>query len=114
MTIINPKIVEYSEEKISMEEGCLSIPELRAEVFRPKQIKLDYQDADLNSQSLEADEILARVLQHEYDHLRGILYTDLVDGETKKAFKKPLEKISKRKIETEYPISDSSDYRIIL
>lgn len=112
IVFINPKIVEESEETISFEEGCLSIPDLRAEVIRPEKITIEYQDANLKKQTLEADELLARVIQHEYDHLQGILFTDLVDEETKKMFKKPLEKIKKRKIDVDYPISNSADYKI--
>jgi hypothetical protein len=52
-------------------------------------------------------------MQHEYDHLQGILFTDLVDEETKKRLKKPLNKIKKRKIEVAYPISQSADYQIL-
>ncbi len=57
--------------------------------------------------------MLARVIQHEYDHLQGILFTDLVSDEVKKRLKKPLKKIKKRKIDVEYPISDSVDYQIV-
>ncbi len=113
IVFINPNIVERSIETSSIEEGCLSLPDLRAEVIRPKRITIDYEDTDLKKQSLEADDLLARVIQHEYDHLQGILFTDLVDEETKKMFKKPLNKIKKRKIDVDYPISDSSDYKII-
>jgi len=52
-------------------------------------------------------------MQHEYDHLLGILFTDLVDDETKKKLKKPLNRIKNRKIDVDYPISQSADYRII-
>ena len=114
MALINPKIVEYSEEKIMIEEGCLSIPEQRGEVYRPKAIKIRFQDTDFNEQTIEADKLLARVMQHEYDHLRGILFTDLVDDQTKKMLKKPLEKIKKRKIEIDYPVSDHVDYQLVL
>jgi peptide deformylase len=113
MVLINPKITEYSEEKVMIEEGCLSIPEQRGEVYRPKAIKISFQDADLKEHTVEADKLLARVMQHEYDHLRGILFTDLVDDQTKKMLKKPLEKIKKRKIEIDYPVSDHVDYQLV-
>lgn len=113
LALINPKIISKSEETIIYEEGCLSIPDQRAEVIRPKKITIKFQDTDLNTHTIEADDLLARVMQHEYDHLQGILFTDLVDEETKKRLKKPLNKIKKRKIEVDYPISQSADYQIL-
>lgn len=113
LALINPKIVAKSEETIGYEEGCLSIPDQHEEVIRPKKITIEFQDADLKSRTIDADDLLARVMQHEYDHLQGILFTDLVDEETKKRLKKPLNKIKKRKIEVAYPISQSADYQIL-
>jgi peptide deformylase len=113
LALINPKIVSKSEETTVFEEGCLSIPDQHADVIRPKKVKFEYQDTDLNTQTLEADDLLARVMQHEYDHLMGILFTDLVDEEEKKRLKKPLSKIKKRKVEVAYPTSTSSDYQIL-
>ncbi len=80
---------------------------------RPKKITIEFQDTNLKTHTIEADDLLARVMQHEYDHLQGILFTDLVDEETKKKLKKPLNKIKKRKIEVNYPISQSADYCIM-
>jgi peptide deformylase len=113
LAMINPKIRSKSEETITYEEGCLSIPNQRADVIRPKKITIEFQDTDSNLLTIEADDLLARVIQHEYDHLQGILFTDLVDEETKKRLKKPLSKIKKRKIEVDYPISQSVDYQIL-
>ena len=112
IVLINPEITKYSDEKSVLEEGCLSIPDIREEVVRPKAITITYQDTDLKEHTLEADSLLARVIQHEYDHLQGILFTDLVNDESKKRLKKPLSKIKRRKIEVEYPISDSVDYQL--
>jgi len=113
LALINPKIIAKSEEKVIFEEGCLSIPDQREDVLRPKEITIEFQDKDLNTHTIDADELLARVMQHEYDHLLGILFTDLVDEETKKRLKKPLNKIKKRKIEVDYPISQSEEYRLM-
>lgn len=113
LAMINPKIISKSAETIVYEEGCLSIPNQRADVIRPKKITIEFQDTDSNLHTIEADDLLARVIQHEYDHLQGILFTDLVDEETKKRLKKPLSKIKKRKIEVDYPISQSVDYQIL-
>lgn len=114
IVFINPKIVKRSEEQTVFEEGCLSIPDIRADVERPEAITIEYQDAELKEQTMDADNLLARVIQHEYDHLLGILFTDLVDDEMKKRFKKPLHRIRKRKIDIAYPISKTIDYQLTL
>lgn len=113
MVIINPKIINRSDEIITMEEGCLSIPDIRGDVLRPKSIALQYQDTDFKKHKIKADGLLARVMQHEYDHLQGILFTDLVSDELNKKLKKPLNNIKRRKIEFEYPTSESVDYQLI-
>lgn len=109
---INPKIIKRSEKKVIIEEGCLSIPEVREEVERPESITIVYHDADLQEQTLEADGLLARVMQHEYDHLQGVLFTDLISDEMKKKHKKDINKIRKRKIEIDYPITENVDYQL--
>ena len=113
MAIINPKIIRRSKETIVMEEGCLSIPEIRGDVVRPKSITLEYQDTDFKKHKIKVDGLLARVIQHEYDHLQGILFTDLIADDLKKKFKKPLNNIKRRKVEFEYPTSTSVDYLLI-
>jgi peptide deformylase len=113
IAFINPKITEKSEELSVYEEGCLSIPDQHEDVERPKKITIEFYDTDFNKHTIEADDLLARVIQHEYDHLLGVLFTDLVDEETKKKLKKSLTKIKKRKIEVAYPISSSADYQIL-
>lgn len=114
LVFINPKIVKRSEEQTVFEEGCLSIPDIRGDVERPEAITIKYQDIDFKEQTMDADNLLARVIQHEYDHLMGILFTDLVDDELKKRFKKPLHRIRKRKIDIAYPISKTIDYELTL
>jgi peptide deformylase len=112
ITLINPKIIKRSEKKVAMEEGCLSIPDVREEVRRPEAITIVYYDTDLKEQKMDADGLMARVLQHEYDHLQGILFTDLIPDESKKKLKKDINKIRKRKIEIDYPITDNTDYQL--
>jgi peptide deformylase len=112
MVLINPDIKFYSEEKVFIEEGCLSIPEVRADVERPRLIKITYLDSDLQKHTVEADGILARVMQHEYDHLQGILFTDRIPDEVKKELKKDLNKIRKREIEIDYPVTEDTDYQL--
>ena len=113
LAMINPKIISKSEETISIEEGCLSIPELRAEVIRPKSVFVSFFDVNLKEHTIEADELFARVIQHEYDHLQGVLFIVYFDDEKKKRYKKHLEKIKKRKLDIDYPISSSTDYYLI-
>lgn len=76
MVFINPEIVWSSEEMNTHEEGCLSIPEYYAEVDRPKSIRVRYQDLDGKAREIEADGILATCIQHEFDHLNGVLFID--------------------------------------
>ena len=73
---INPKILWASEELATFEEGCLSVPEIWDDVERPARIKAEYLDRDGNKQILEADGLLATCLQHEMDHLNGVLFID--------------------------------------
>lgn len=113
ITMINPKIVDKSSETVSIEEGCLSIPDVRAEVIRPKEITIKYYDLDMNEQQTDASDLYSRVIQHEYDHLKGILFTDLISDELKKQLKKSLNKIQKRKIDIDYPVSDNADYKLM-
>jgi peptide deformylase len=73
---INPKLLWASEELAVFEEGCLSVPEIWDDVERPARIKAEYLDRDGNKQLLEADGLLATCLQHEMDHLNGVLFID--------------------------------------
>jgi peptide deformylase len=73
---INPKIIWASEEMAVFEEGCLSVPEIWDDVERPARIKAEYLDLDGKKVELEADGMLATCLQHEMDHLNGVLFID--------------------------------------
>jgi len=74
--IINPEVLWTSEEKASYEEGCLSIPEYYEEVERPKAVKVKFMDIDGKTQEIDATGLLATALQHEIDHLDGVLFID--------------------------------------
>ncbi len=89
----NPEITEGRGET-PFEEGCLSIPEVRSEVIRPEWIRVRYQDLDGKPMELEADGLLARVLQHEIDHLNGILFVDRLTPARKALLKKQLDKLA--------------------
>jgi peptide deformylase len=75
-TFINPKITWTSEEMATFEEGCLSVPDIWDDVERPARIKAEYLDLDGKKVELEADGMLATCLQHEMDHLQGVLFID--------------------------------------
>jgi peptide deformylase len=74
--VINPEILWTSEERNTYEEGCLSIPELYEEVERPAQVKVRYTDLEGHPHEVEANGLLATCLQHEIDHLNGVLFID--------------------------------------
>jgi peptide deformylase len=103
---INPKIVDRSEETSIYEEGCLSIPDVRSDVVRPKKIKILYKDLDFKDQVLDNDGFLARVIQHEFDHLNGVCFTDRIDEREQKKLKRDLIKIRNRKIDFDYPVTE--------
>lgn len=76
MYLVNPEIIWRSEEKVLFNEGCLSLPDQRAEVERHERVRVHYIDYNGNEQEILADDLLAIILQHEIDHLDGILYID--------------------------------------
>jgi peptide deformylase len=73
---VNPKLLWASEDLASFEEGCLSVPDIWEEVQRPARIRAEYLDRNGHKQTLEADGLLADCLQHEMDHLKGVLFID--------------------------------------
>ena len=83
--VVNPKIADSSEETELFAEGCLSIPGIHVEVERPAAVTVSGQDLSGKPIRLEADGLLARVLQHEIDHLNGVLILDRTDRESRKA-----------------------------
>jgi len=92
---INPKISWASEEMATYEEGCLSVPEIWDDVERPARIKAEYLDSDGKLQTLEADGLLATCLQHEMDHLNGVLFIDHLSRLKKSMAVKKLTKAKK-------------------
>jgi len=94
---INPKITWASEETAVFEEGCLSVPEIWDDVERPARIKAEYLDRDGKPQTLEADGLLATCLQHEMDHLNGVLFIDHLSRLKKNMAIKKLTKAKKLK-----------------
>ena len=99
---INPKIIEENGKDWDFNEGCLSIPDIREDIFRKESIKINFLDENFVSKNLILSGIKARVVQHEYDHLEGILFTDYLSPLKKRILKKKLYNISKGKIKTDY------------
>ena len=95
--LFNPSIIEYSEEKTIMEEGCLSLPEQYADVERPKQIIVEYTDENEKLIKREIDGYEARILQHEIDHLSGKLFVDYLSSLKKNILIKKVKKLQKFK-----------------
>lgn len=99
---INPKILEEEGEEWLFNEGCLSIPEVREDVSRQPKITIEYQDEHFTIHTETLEGLAARVFQHEYDHIEGILFTDKLSTLKKRIIKKKLENISKGKISADY------------
>jgi peptide deformylase len=99
---INPHIIEKKGELKPMTEGCLSIPNIREEVIREGNVRIQYYDENWDFHDEEYNGYIARVVQHEYDHLDGILFTDKVSPLKRRLLKNKLLAISKGKFEVEY------------
>lgn len=101
---INPTILEETGEEWKFEEGCLSIPGIREDVFRKPKLKIHYFDEHFNEFTEEYDDMNARVIQHEYDHIEGVLFTDKLKPLKKKLLLPKLNKISKGEVDVDYKV----------
>jgi len=99
---INAKILKEEGEEWAFNEGCLSIPDVREDVYRQPKITIVYLDEHFNEHTEVFDGLIARVIQHEYDHIEGILFTDKLSGLKKRLIKGRLSKISKGDIVVDY------------
>ena len=90
--MVNPRITEVSSESVNFEEGSLSFPGIKAKISRPKSITVEFQDLNENTQILKADELLARVIQHEIDYLNGKTIFDHVSKLKKDSMIKKMNK----------------------
>lgn len=102
--MINPEVIFESEETSSYEEGCLSIPRLDAEIVRPKQIRVRYTNADFQEVEEDFDDFAARMVQHELDHLDGVLFVDHASPIRKKMLQGKLAGIAKGNVRTFYKV----------
>jgi len=101
-TFINAKMIKEEGEIWGFNEGCLSIPDVREDVFRNERITLEYCDEDFVVKTEVFDGLIARVIQHEYDHIEGILFTDLISSLKKQLIKKKLQNIMDGKARPDY------------
>lgn len=99
---INPQIISFSGPQEAFNEGCLSIPEVREDVMRQTTIEIEYYDEKFKYRTEEISGIAARIVQHEYDHIEGILFTDRLGSLKKKLLKTKLMQISRGKVEPDY------------
>jgi len=99
---INAKILDEEGDVWVFNEGCLSIPNINEDVFRKDTLTIEYFDENFKKHTETFKGLAARVVQHEYDHIEGILFTDKLSSLKKRLLKKKLENISKGKIEVDY------------
>ncbi len=99
---INPQIISETGEPWIYEEGCLSIPDVRVKIARKETVKLKYQDENFIEHIAEFSEMNARIIQHEYDHLEGVLLTDHMTPLKRSLVKKKLDNISRGNIAVKY------------
>lgn len=99
---MNARILEESGDEWAFNEGCLSIPDVREDVFRKPDIVMEYQDENFKKHKETFSGMVARIIQHEYDHIEGILFTDKLSPLKKRLIKGKLANISKGNVSIEY------------
>ncbi len=108
LVFINPEIVKTDGNEIKMEEGCLSIPDVRDDVNRPEMVEVSYLDRNFNKHLIRTEGWLSRVIQHEYDHLKGVLFLDHISAFRRRLHRSALRKIENGKLEISYPVVPKS------
>jgi len=104
ITFINPKIISREGEPWVFNEGCLSLPNIREDISRPEKISMEYYDENFNFHHEEFTGLKARIIQHEYDHLEGVLLVDHISAIKRKLLAGKLNAISKGKVDVSYKI----------
>ncbi len=99
---INAKILEETGKEWAFTEGCLSIPNIREDVYRNEQVTIEYLDENFEKHTEVLNGLAARVIQHEYDHIEGVLFTDKLSSLKKRLLRKKLENISKGIVDVDY------------
>ena len=109
---INPILLSETGEAWPFNEGCLSIPNIREDVMRPDQLRIRYTDADFKEKEESYSGLLARVIQHEYDHIEGVLFTDRLSSFKKRLLKGKLSQIAKGKVDVDYVMRFPNDLKL--
>ena len=105
LVFINPVLdLDDSSDEVDVEEGCLSIPDLRETVWRPDRLQVRFLDRHFQEQTLGAEGTLSRVIQHEADHLDGVLYIDHLSPLRRRLLKRRLAAIARGDAEADYPL----------
>jgi len=104
MVFINPEIISTDGDDVKMEEGCLSIPDVRDDVARPEIVEIAYQDRNFNTKTQTFTGFVSRVVQHENDHLNGVLFVDYLSAFRRRLHRSQLKKIQKGIFEADYPL----------
>jgi peptide deformylase len=104
LVLINPVILGSHGESV-FEEGCLSLPDIREDIVRPEKIGVRFLDAQFREVEMEADQILARVMQHEIDHLHGKYFIDYLSPLKLSLLRGRLNRLNRGEIETDYPLA---------
>ncbi|SFC24614.1 peptide deformylase [Zunongwangia mangrovi] len=99
---INAQIIEETGDEWAFSEGCLSIPDVREDIFRKPEVTIEYQDENFETKKETFTGLAARVVQHEYDHTEGILFTEKISSLKKRLINGRLKKISSGKIKVDY------------
>lgn len=99
---INPEIYEESDEEVLMNEGCLSVPGIHEDVYRPEKIRIRYFDENFSEHDEELDGWRARAVQHEYDHIEGVVFTDHLSPLRRTLLKSKLSAMTKGKFDAAY------------
>jgi peptide deformylase len=103
---INPEIVVADEDDLcDYEEGCLSIPDIRENVRRPEAVRVRFLDREFEEHEIEATGLLARVIQHELDHLHGVLFIDHLSPLRRRLLQRRLRAMARGEVEAEYPLA---------
>lgn len=109
IVLINPVIDAFSDDEEEFEEGCLSLPDYRDTVIRPSAIQVRFHDADMKEHVMEVDGLLARVMQHEIDHLNGIYFFERLSPIRRTLGSGKLKKIARGQFDAEYPTFSATE-----
>lgn len=109
LVFINPELDFLEGADVDFEEGCLSIPEIREDVRRPEAVSIRFLDRNFEPNELELEGLLARVVQHEFDHLEGVLFVDRLSPLKKRLLRRRLREMSRGEVTADYPIVTAAD-----